>query len=299
MEISALGLLLGLLLLALPLYIIFAFDLRLLRRFVFSLVRMVIIVAMLAGIVTILLRVDNLWVNIVVGLAFALLSSVVVVVKSGLRPRRLLMPVMAASIVPLFVLSLYVLLLVLPVKTPFDTRLFIPLLGLMVGLASALITQALRAYYMGLEHHNELYYYLLGNGATHREAVRHFMRRGFLAAFLPAMKRMSGLFVSGAPVLMLGLVMSGIGVWTAAILELVLALAVLGYALSTFWLAILLSRRYAFDDYEHLRPMKRHEESTSSTKQFSEPSAPQSPDTQETQTTQVPLINQAPTDEQS
>ncbi len=74
---------------------------------------------------------------------------------------------------------------------------------------------------------------------------------------LPALKRMSGLFVTGAPVLMLGLVMSGVGVWTAAVVEVVVAVAVMGYALSTFWLAVLLSRRYAFDGYERLRPMKR------------------------------------------
>ena len=257
MEISALGLLLGLLLLALPIYIILAFDLRLLRRFGLSLVRMVVAVAALGGVLTLLLRYDKVWLDIVVGVALALLSAVAVVAQSGLRQRRLLVPVVAASVAPLFVLALFVLALVLSVKTPFATRFLIPLLGLMVGLSSGLVARGLRAYYMGLAHHNELYYYLLGNGATHREAVCHFMRRGFQAALLPALKRMSGLFVTGAPVLMLGLVMSGVGVWTAAVLEVAVSLAVLCYALSTFWLAVLLSRRYAFDGYERLRPMKR------------------------------------------
>ena len=39
----------------------------------------------------------------------------------------------------------------------------------------------------------------------------------------------------------------------------VVLLAVTVYALTTFWLAILLSRRYAFDEYERLRPMKKGE----------------------------------------
>ncbi len=259
MEISAIGFLLGLLLLALPLYIMLAFDLRLLRRFCMSLVRMVAVVAVVAVAISLLLRYDKVWLDIVVGVVLALLSSVIVVIKSGLRQRRLLVPVMAGSIVPLFVLTLYVLLFVLSIKTPFAARFFIPLLGLMVGLASGLVAHALRTYYMGLEHHNELYYYLLGNGATHREAVRHFMRRGFQAGMLTALKRMSGLFVTGAPVLMLGLVLSGVGVWTAAFFEVVMTIAVICYALSTFWLAVLLSRRYVFDEYEHLRPMKRRD----------------------------------------
>ena len=183
----------------------------------------------------------------------------VVVLRSGLRQRRLLLPVMAASVAPLLLVSLYVLLLVLSLKEPFDTRFFIPMLGLMVGMASGLIARALHAYYMGLAHHNELYYYLLGNGATHREAVRHFVRRGFQAALVPVMRQMSGMFLTTAPALRRGLVVSGAGVWTAALLEVVVLLAVTVYALTTFWLAILLSRRYAFDEYERLRPMKKGE----------------------------------------
>ncbi len=259
MNISVLGLVLGLLLLALPIYIIYAFDLRLMRRLLKSLAMMAVMVSAFGAITALLMTCNILWVNLLVGVALALLSSVVVVLRSGLRQRRLLLPVMAASVVPLLLVSLYVLLLVLSLKEPFDTRFFIPMLGLMVGMASGLIARALHAYYMGLAHHNELYYYLLGNGATHREAVRHFVRRGFQAALVPVMRQMSGMFLTTAPALMLGLVMSGVGVWTAALLEVVVLLAVTVYALTTFWLAILLSRRYAFDEYERLRPMKKGE----------------------------------------
>lgn len=259
MNISVLGLVLGLLLLALPIYIIYAFDLRVMRRLLKSLAMMAVVVSAFGAVTALLITYNVLWVNVLVAVVLALLSSVVVVLRSGLRQRRLLLPVMAASVVPLLFVSLYVLLLVLSLKKPFDTRFFIPMLGLMVGMASGLIARALRAYYIGLEHHNELYYYLLGNGATHREAVRHFMRRGFQAALVPVMKQMSGMFLTTAPTLMLGLVMSGVGVWTAVILEVVVVLAVMVYALTTFWLAILLSRRYAFDEYERLRPMKKGE----------------------------------------
>lgn len=259
MNISVLGLVLGLLLLALPIYIIYAFDLRLMRCLLKSLAMMAVMVSAFGAITALLMTCNILWVNLLVGVALALLSSVVVVLRSGLRQRRLLLPVMAASVAPLLLVSLYVLLLVLSLKEPFDTRFFIPMLGLMVGMASGLIARALHAYYMGLAHHNELYYYLLGNGATHREAVRHFVRRGFQAALVPVMRQMSGMFLTMAPALMLGLVMSGVGVWTAALLEVVVLLAVTVYALTTFWLAILLSRRYAFDEYERLRPMKKGE----------------------------------------
>ena len=81
MEISSLGLLMGLLLLALPLYIVFAFDLRLLRRLGMSLVSMAMVVVVLGAVVGLLSRYDKLWLNIVAGVVLALLSSVAVVAK--------------------------------------------------------------------------------------------------------------------------------------------------------------------------------------------------------------------------
>ena len=44
--------------------------------------------------------------------------------------------------------------------------------------------KALSVYYMGLKYHNQLYYYyLLGNGATHSEAVAYFVRRALEKVF--------------------------------------------------------------------------------------------------------------------
>ncbi len=262
MEISALGLLLGMLLLALPFYIIYAFDLRLMRRFCVSLARFAVMVLLCGGAVALLMHYRWLWLNIAVGVLLALLSSTVVVVKSRLPQGRLLLPLFAGSLLPLVVVVTYLLVVVMQLKQPLDTCYFVPVVSLLTGLSLAPVASALRAYYVGLEHHNELYYYLLGNGATHREAVRHFMRRGFQAALVPLLRRMSGLFVTTSPVLLLAMVMGGVGVWTAVFMELVLSAAVMAYVLSTFWLAILLSRRYAFDAYERLRPMKKTEDKT-------------------------------------
>lgn len=100
MNISVLGLVLGLLLLALPIYIIYAFDLRLMRRLLKSLAMMAVMVSAFGAITALLMTCNILWVNLLVGVALALLSSVVVVLRSGLRQCRLLLPVMAASVAP-------------------------------------------------------------------------------------------------------------------------------------------------------------------------------------------------------
>lgn len=60
MNISVLGLVLGLLLLALPIYIIYAFDLRLMRRLLKSLATMAVMVSAF-GAITALLMTCNIY----------------------------------------------------------------------------------------------------------------------------------------------------------------------------------------------------------------------------------------------
>ena len=55
MNISVLGLVLGLLLLALPIYIIYAFDLRLMRRLLKSLAMMAVMVSAFGAITALLI----------------------------------------------------------------------------------------------------------------------------------------------------------------------------------------------------------------------------------------------------
>ncbi len=254
MNITLLGCVAGAVLLALPLYVIYAFQLRVLQRYLRSLACMAVAVAACGGAVSVLMHSGGVWPGIVAGVALAVLGAVVTSLRSHLPMRQVLVPVMIAGVLPLFVVALYVAWLVLGVGNPLDTRFFVPLLGVLVGTASGLVARALRTYYAGVAHHNELYLYLLGNGATHREAVRHFMRRGFQAALVPVMKRMSTTCLTTAPAMMLALVMGGTPVWTACVVEVTAVAAVTVYALATFWGAVVLSRRYAFDEYERLKP---------------------------------------------
>ncbi len=257
MEISLLGFLLGLLLLAIPVYIIYAMDLHRMRRFMTSLGKMVGMVA-LTGLATYLLMLWNsVAMNILAGVVMTVVSAVLTIRQANLKMGRLLLPVASGLLVSTFIIGLYVLFLVMGIKNPFDARFFIPIFGLITGCSISLNAHALHTYYMGLYHHRQLYYYLLGNGGTHREAVNYFVRRSFQAALNPLMKQMSAVVFATAPILMLALVLGGTSVLAAMALQIVFFIMVLSVSLTSLFITMMMGRRYGFDAYEKLRPVTK------------------------------------------
>lgn len=265
MNITVLGLLFGLLLLALPLYVIYHFKLRVMHRFLMSMVRMVIGVALMSLIVYGAVCLDSIVYDIVALIVFSLLSALFALNKARLRVGKMLIPVGIGVIVALAFVSFYVLLLVFGEKNPFIQHLFIPVIGLVLGSMVAIDAKALQSYYSGLLYHNQLYNYLLGNGASHREAVRYFVKRSLEASIVAASKQMSGIVFVSAPVLLLAMVMCGANLFTAAAFQVLFYIVVLAASLISLCLTLLIGRRYSFDEYERLKSVYGSEEKAVST----------------------------------
>lgn len=260
MNISVLGLLLGLLLLALPLYVIYHFKLRVMHRFLMSMVRMVIGVVLMSLIVYGAICLNSIVYDIVALIVLSLLSTLFALKKARLRVGKLIIPAGIGGIVAVAFISFYVLLLVFGEKKPFIPHLFMPVVGLISGSMVAIDAKALQTYYSGLLYHNQLYNYLLGNGATHREAVRYFVKRCLEASIVAASKQMSCLVFVSAPVLLLAMIMCGANLFTAAAFQVLFYIVVLAASLISLCLTLLIGRKYSFDEYERLKNVYGSEE---------------------------------------
>lgn len=256
MKISLLGFLLGMLLLVVPFYVCFALDLRRMRRLLVSTGFMVAAVAVTGGATWTLLQWNNAWLTVLAGVVMTLIGCVLTLKKARLKLLRLFVPLAAGSLAATIVVGFYVLFLVLGLKNPVDARFFVPIFGLLTGCSIGVNARGLQVYYMGLAHHSQLYYYLIGNGANHSEATIYFMRRSFQAALTPVLRQMSSVVVGGAPVVMLVLVMAGTDVFTAAALQVLLFVVTMAAAFGSLFVALMVGRRFSFDAYERLRPVK-------------------------------------------
>lgn len=257
MNISWLSLVMGALLLAFPLYIIYRYDARRMGKYVSS-VGWMLMVTVVCGLV---MQALTLWnhtaVNILAGICMAVVGAVMSLRTARLKVARLLIPVVAGALASSLVVAVYVLLGVLGVRSPFETRFFVPVMGLLTGCSVGLNGHALHIYYMGLRHHRQLYDYLLGNGSTHREAVAYFVRRSFQAALMPMMRQMSLVGLTTAPVVFFVMVLGGTDIWTAALVQVVFVLMMLNVSLLSLLITLELGRRYSFDSYERLRRVER------------------------------------------
>ena len=106
---------------------------------------------------------------------------------------------------------------------------------------------------MGLRHHNHLYYYLLGNGATRSEALNYLMKRAIEKSLVPGMRQMSGLVVGCSPVLMWTMIMCGVPVPDAAFFQVLIVLAVFAATVLSVVVAVWTARRYVVDGYARIK----------------------------------------------
>lgn len=255
MKISILGLVLGLLLLAIPLYTIYHFRLRLLHRFVATFGRMFIGVAVLAVIVYGALQLNSVVYDIFIFLLMAIASSMMSLKKAQLKVSRLLLPAAIGSVVASAFVGFYFAFLVCGEKNPFLPHLFIPLFGIIIGGMTNANTKALQTYYSGLLNHGQLYNYIIGNGGTHREATRFFVRRSLQASIVTVSKQMSRIAFIAAPVVLFAMIMEGADAFTAFAFQVLIYVAVIAASLISLFIALFIGKKYSFDEYERLKPV--------------------------------------------
>ncbi len=256
MELSLSGFFLGLLLLAIPYYIIASMGLRLMGKFTRALLLLIVKLAVVALCVALLVKVDSPWLNFPFVLLMAVLAGAEMLHRARVKGWRLLLPVAVALAVSVSVFGLYVLFLVIHVPGVPSASCLLPVAGLLLGHVTIVGGKAVDTFYCGLAYHGRLYDYLRSNGATHREAVDSFVRRAMARVISTEAASMVAIVGGSAPVLMWALVLSGVGVITAAALQLLLMIALCAASLTAVAFALRLARHYAFDDYDRLAHVK-------------------------------------------
>lgn len=253
MKVLLSGIILGLLLLAVPFYIDYRYRLKIGEKMLLVFGRAIVVMALVALVVYGGLALNSIVYDVVAGLVFCLCATYLTLVKANLKPRRLSLPLLGGNVVAVAVVSVYALLLVVSAAQPFSPRLLLPFVGIISGGIIVSNAKALDFFFVGLRNHGQLYYYLLGNGSSHRQAVSYFVRRSLKSAIVSVLRRLSLLCFATAPVLFFGLVMAGVDVVTAAALQLLLMVMELTASLLSIAFTLVVGRKYCFDEYERLK----------------------------------------------
>ncbi len=253
MMITTLGLALGVLFLLIPLCVAYVYHIDMVTRMLRAFFCMALRVGVLGVAVYYLVQTNSLTLSLLAALVFMLYSVVVVVYRARLNLSLFLLPVFAGMLVAVVFAAAILLFANVAIGDDFGTRYLLPVLALLSGSIVDPMAQSLATYYAGLKHHNHLYYYLIGNGATRSQAIDYLMKRALEKSFVPGLRRMAGVAVGVSPVFMWIMIVCGASAFDAVAIQILFMTAVFAASVVAAVVSLTIARRYVIDGYDRLK----------------------------------------------
>lgn len=256
-DISYLSMAIGLLLMAIPIYFFHRLGARLIRSTAIATVRMVVQLFLIGLYLRYLFEWNSPLINFLWVLIMVLVATFTAAKRTRLRLRTIAWPLFSGLLATAVVVGLYFLVLVLRLEHPFDARYFVPIMGILMGNMLSVNVIALNTYYDGLQREHHLYYYLLGNGATHLEAVTPFARQAVEKSFAPCIANMAVLGIVSLPGTMIGQILGGSAPGIAIKYQMMITVITFSASMLSLMLTLRLADRRSFDIYGRLRNVRR------------------------------------------
>lgn len=257
-DITFIGLTIGMLLMAIPLLLMRKMRIGIARATVNATLRMTVQL-WLIGLYLQYLFQYNLWyVNLAWGLIMTLVATGTALQRTNLKPEIMLTPLATSFLATTLTIALYFLSFVLRTDqvaagtiTPeslFNAQYFIPTFGLLLGNMLGVNIIALNAYYEGMKREQQMYYYLLGNGATRWEATTPFLRQAIIKAFNPCIANMAVMGLVAMPGTMIGQILAGSNPAIAIKYQMMIVVITFVASMLSLLITVALAHRRSFDN---------------------------------------------------
>ncbi len=256
-DISSLSLLIGLLLLLIPIWFLRKYRTGLVNNVLISALRMVVQLFFIGFYLKYLFIWNNLWINLLWMAIMVMVASETAITRTQVKKRMLLLPTMTGFFVGALLVGIYFLGLVLHLEHLYDARYFIPIFGILMGNELSSNVIGLNAYYSTLQRERQLYYYLLGNGATPAEARRPFVREALIKAFTPCIANMAVMGLVALPGTMIGQILGGSAPDVAIKYQMMIIVITITASMISIMITINLSSRKIFDNYGRIKDVLR------------------------------------------
>ena len=178
--------------------------------------------------------------------------------RTKVRRNILMWPLIVGFVVSSILVGLYFLGIVLQLNNVFSAQYFIPIMGILLGNMLSVNVIAVGTFYSTLQREQNLYYYLLGNGATRGEALQPFMRQAIVKAFSPAIANMAVMGLVSLPGTMIGQILGGSSPNVAIKYQIMIVVITMSASMLSLVIAVCLSTRRAFDGYGRMKKIFRN-----------------------------------------
>lgn len=252
-HISVLNLALGLLLMMIPTFAFYYYRTGIVKDMFISLLRMVIQLFLVGFYLDYLFVWNNKWINSGWLLLMTGICTLDMIKRVKLSRRTLFAPIYLAVFISLLFTAIYFLKGVLRLDDLFDSRYFIPICGILLGNILATCVFGINAFYSGLQRDQQMYYYLLGNGATMNEALTPFIRVALVKTFNPAIASMAVMGLIALPGTMIGQIVGGSSPDLAIRYQIMILVINFASSMLALLMCLHFTVKYMFDDFGRLR----------------------------------------------
>lgn len=252
-DISYLYLGVGLLLLLVPIYYLWRYETGLLKGFCVGAVRMVVQMLFIGVYLRYLFEWDSPLVNCLWVLIMVYIATETAITRTRVRRGVLMMPMIVGFVVASVLVGLYFLGVVLQLDNVFSAQYFIPIMGILLGNMLTVNVIAVGTFYSTLQREQNLYYFLLGNGASQSEALVPFIRQAIAKSFSPTIANMAVMGLVSLPGTMIGQILGGSTPDVAIKYQIMIVVITMSASMLSLMIAIRLSVKKAFDGYGRMR----------------------------------------------
>ena len=252
-DISYWGLGIGMLLLLVPLYFFHRYKTGLVKATIIGALRMVVQLFLIGIYLRYLFLWDNPWINFLWVFIMVFVATETALSRTRLKRSILMLPLVIGFLISAILIGLYFLSVVLQLDNIFGAQYMIPIFGILMGNMLSSNVIALNTFYTNLMREQQLYYYLLGNGATRHEATAPLVREAIIKAFSPAIANMAVMGLVALPGTMIGQILGGSSPNVAIKYQMMIIVITVAASILSLMTTLRLSFRKTFDSYGCIR----------------------------------------------
>lgn len=253
MEFPYWGLFFSLLLLAAPLAVFWRLGGGMLRSSAVAIGRMAVQLLFVAIYMEWLYALNSIAADLAWMVLMTAAAAFSLVSHSCLSRKKLLLPVAGGLFASVVLVGLYLLVAVMRPAKLTDTHWTVPVFGLLLSGVQSVGKAVLEAFYSELRRNSGLYSYLLGNGASHKEAILPFLRDALKKGYAPLVANVSVAGIVTMPGMMMGAMLGGVGPGFAAVWQIGIAACVFAAPIVFTAVVLYLADNRVFDRYGRLR----------------------------------------------
>ena len=252
-EIHPLGLLAGYGLLIIPFAILLWAKVGMAGKVAISVIRMTVQLLFVGLYLQVVFKHNNPWLNGLWVLVMIAVADVSIIRHAGLSFRHLALPLFIALLAGTAIPLLYFVGVILFGFDLLESRFVIPIGGMILGNCLRADIIGVRKFYHSIRQGNKAFLQQLAEGASLSEATRPYLRDALQEALAPTIATMATIGLVSLPGMMTGVILGGSDPSLAVMYQIAIMIAIFTGTSITMLLAILLSRKVAFNSYGLLK----------------------------------------------